>query len=321
VDDGEGADRETVGLTGDYMVNIVDRFREEGGRLLRDALGRQSALQGLDSAINELASVATLTQYHSGDEIIRQDAADNDIAFILSGRVSIVINQRDINSRQAGQHVGEMALIDSSAHRSATVIALEETVLARVSEPNFSAVADRNPQLWRRLAIELGDRLRQRTKGIRRPNEIPVIFIGSSKEALPVARALQAEFSEDNVKVQIWDQDVFQASDTAIESLEAAITQSDFSILVLAPDDYAISREKRQNAPRDNVIFELGLFMGALGRLRTYILSPQDAAIKKPSDLLGLNVVPYSQDWASDNSSIKAASKAIRFRVNSLGPK
>jgi CRP/FNR family transcriptional regulator, cyclic AMP receptor protein len=162
------------------MANMLDRFRGgEGERLLKDALGRQTALQGLDAAINGLSSVATLAHYEAGDEVIKQDSADNDISFILSGSVSIVINQRVINSRRAGQHVGEMALIDSSARRSASVIALEATVLARVGEPHFVAIADKNPQLWRRLAIELGDRLRQRTSGIRRPNEIPYVFIGS----------------------------------------------------------------------------------------------------------------------------------------------
>jgi CRP/FNR family transcriptional regulator, cyclic AMP receptor protein len=101
------------------MANMLDRFRGgEGERLLKDALGRQTALQGLDAAINGLSSVATLAHYEAGDEVIKQDSADNDISFILSGSVSIVINQRVINSRRAGQHVGEMALIDSSARRS-----------------------------------------------------------------------------------------------------------------------------------------------------------------------------------------------------------
>jgi CRP/FNR family cyclic AMP-dependent transcriptional regulator len=137
------------------MANMLDRFRGvEGERLLKEAFGRQTALQGLDVAINELASVAMLAQYEAGDEVIKQDDVDNDIVFILSGSVSIVINQRVINSRRAGQHVGEMALIDPAARRSASVIALEATVLARVGEPHFVTIADKNPQIWRRLAIE-----------------------------------------------------------------------------------------------------------------------------------------------------------------------
>jgi signal-transduction protein with cAMP-binding, CBS, and nucleotidyltransferase domain len=76
------------------MANIIDRFRgEHGQRLLRGALSRQGLLQGLDAAIEELISAAALADYTTGSEIIQQDAADNDIGFILSGRVSIDRNQ------------------------------------------------------------------------------------------------------------------------------------------------------------------------------------------------------------------------------------
>jgi predicted nucleotide-binding protein len=305
------------------MVKLIDRFRgEHGQRLLRDALSQQSLLQGLPEAIEKLISAVTLTDHPIGSEIIQQAAADNDIHFILSGRVSIVINKRLINSRSAGQHVGEMALIDSGARRSATVVTVEETVVARVAEPAFSVVANQHPELWRRLAIELANRLRQRTKGIHPPNEIPSVFIGSSKEALQVARLLESGLSNERTVVKVWDTDIFQASDTAIESLEDAIMQSDFAILVLAPDDYVESRNERRSAPRDNVIFELGLFMGALGRQRTYILSPPGSAVKKPSDLLGINVISYTQETTADLAeSVADACKSIRKRIDSLGPK
>ena len=285
-------------------------------------MSRQSLLQGLDAAVTELACVTTLEEYEPGAEIIKQDDADNDIGFIISGRVSIVINKRLINTRGTGQHVGEMALIDVGACRSATVVALEETVLARVTEYDFTVIANQHPQLWRRIAIELGNKLRERTKGIHPPNEIPSIFIGSSKEALPVARALKSVLSDKTLVVRVWDTDIFKASDTTIESLEIAIMQSDFAILVLAPDDYVESRAIGQSAPRDNVVFELGLFMGALGRRRTYIVSSQNISVKKPTDLLGINIISYVQEPSVDlESSVAEASKAIRARINSLGPK
>jgi CRP/FNR family transcriptional regulator, cyclic AMP receptor protein len=187
------------------MTKLIERFRgEHGQRLLKDALSRQSLLQGLPRAVGELIDAAALVDYATGSEIIQQDAADNDIYFLLSGRVSIIINMRLVNTRSSGQHVGEMALIDPSARRSATVVALEETVVARINEPAFAAVANRTPELWRRLAIELADRLRQRTRGIHPPNEIPHIFIGSSTEALPVARALESGLSDGGTAVHVW---------------------------------------------------------------------------------------------------------------------
>jgi CRP/FNR family cyclic AMP-dependent transcriptional regulator len=115
------------------------------------------------------------------------------------------------------------------------------------------------------------------------PNSIPHIFIGSSKEALPVAKAIKNGFAGDPFNIQIWEKETFLASDTTIESLEQTINQSDFAILVLAPDDDVVSRTVTQRAPRDNVVFELGLFMGALGRRRTYIVSPAYTSMRVPS--------------------------------------
>jgi CRP/FNR family cyclic AMP-dependent transcriptional regulator len=305
------------------MSEIIDRFTTANGeRILRDALLKQPALQGIPAAVEELVGIVELRAFPPGATILTQDGSDNHIGFILTGAVSISINGRLINSRKAGQHIGEMSLIDSSARRSASVIAIEETVVGIVDEPTFSSIADRHPQIWRRLAIELGDRLRQRTKGIVVPNELPHIFIGSSKEALAVAREIKGGFPDDRFVVQIWEKETFLASDTTIESLEHGIGHADFAVLVLAPEDDVISREIAQRAPRDNVVFELGLFMGALGRRRTYIVSPAYAPMKIPTDLLGITPLYYSQDAGLELSErVAPICEAIRARVLALKPK
>jgi CRP/FNR family transcriptional regulator, cyclic AMP receptor protein len=69
-----------------------------------------------------------------------------------------------VSRRTAGEHVGEMAVVDGEAPRSATVTSGSEAVIARISEPEFSAIADRFPSLWRRIAQELGGRLRRVTR-------------------------------------------------------------------------------------------------------------------------------------------------------------
>ena len=78
----------------------------------------------------ELAEQAEILQFESGDELIVQGGADNDIYFILAGRLSIVVNGREVAIREPGQHVGEMALIDPSATRSAS-LSLSNTRLSR----------------------------------------------------------------------------------------------------------------------------------------------------------------------------------------------
>ena len=75
----------------------------------------------------------------------------------------------------------------------------------------------------------------------------------------------------------------------------AAAEQCDFAVLVLAADDVTVSRGSRKAAPRDNTVFELGLFMGALSQTRTYIVAPRPLDIKIPTDLLGVTLLTYQR--------------------------
>lgn len=120
----------------------------------------------------------------------------------------------------AGVHVGEMAVIDPSAKRSATVRAIDEVVAARVSEADFSALADKSPRLWRELSLVIAERLREREKFLPAPNIVPVVFIGSSAESLEVAEELRREINaKSTVDTRIWTRGVFGASRFPIEVL------------------------------------------------------------------------------------------------------
>jgi CRP/FNR family cyclic AMP-dependent transcriptional regulator len=305
------------------MNSLIKRFQgSDGTRVLQDALRAQSALQGADTAISEISPLVKLEEHAPGKTIIEQDGIDNDLLFIISGKVGIVINEREIAERFAGQHVGEMSFIDPAARRSATVIAKAATVTARISEADFGRVANGNPQIWRRIAVELGQRLRQRSILIRPPNSKPHIFVGSSAETLPICREIQLGFKNDPFVTQVWTDDVFSASKTTIEVLETQLGASDFAILVLAPDDLVISRKAKKPAPRDNVIFELGLFMGALTRDRTFVVQPKDPKLKVPSDLLGMTSVTYATDKNQPIAvRIATVCTEIRKLVSEKGPR
>jgi len=122
-----------------------------------------------------------------------------------------------------------------------------------------------------------------------------------------------------NNDVELWDQDVIRLSRGTLESLVDAIPRFDFAVLVLTADDLLISRGTEQQAARDNVIFELGLFMGGLGRDRTFILYDRANPPKLPSDLAGVTAATF-QRHASGNlqSSLGAPctqiEQAIKFR-------
>ena len=108
-----------------------------------------------------IARRAKLQEVSAGAHLIEQGAHDADLYLILKGTFSIAIDGKVVAHKHAGDHVGEMSVVDPRTPRSASVIATADAVVARVAEPDFSALADRYPRLWRRIALELGRRLRR----------------------------------------------------------------------------------------------------------------------------------------------------------------
>jgi CRP/FNR family cyclic AMP-dependent transcriptional regulator len=139
---------------------LLDRFRGPDGKLrLVEVLRTQTLVRDEDLAV-ELARRVTLKAVPAGTVLMTQGSADRDLFLILSGKFSVTINGRVVASRSAGEHVGEMALVDPDARRSASVSAVADSVVAMITERDFSTLADRFPRLWRRIALELATRLR-----------------------------------------------------------------------------------------------------------------------------------------------------------------
>lgn len=302
---------------------MIERYKNKSGaRLLIEALRTQTLIEGSEKLAMHVSKVATLKEYDAGSVLIEQEAEDNHIILIIAGSVSILVNGREVNRRKPGQHVGEMALIDPKARRAASVLAMETTVTAEVSEPEFSKIADANPRMWRLLALELADRLRQRNDLVKPRNPVPVVFVGSSVGSLPIAREIQTAFDHDPIVVRIWTDGVFGASRFPIDDLEQQVEEADFAVLILGPDDQVISRSEQTDAPRDNVVFELGMFMGAFKRDRTLFIKPRGQDLKIPTDLLGLTPLEYvADDPANLVSLLGPACSEIRKLVETIGPK
>jgi hypothetical protein len=121
----------------------------------------------------------------------------------------------------------------------------------------------------------------------------PTIFIGSSTEGRPVAHALRANLRDDG-EVTVWDQGVFGPGATALESLAAELDKTDFAVLVFTADDFVTSRAISTATARDNVLFELGLFMGRLGRSSVFTVMSNEDKLKIPSDLHGVAFATYT---------------------------
>jgi hypothetical protein len=127
----------------------------------------------------------------------------------------------------------------------------------------------------------------------------PKLFIGSSEKNLRVAEFL-AEGLEKCADVTIWSEGVFGLNRGFFETLKDAPAKFDFAVFVLAPDDMTMSKEIEKPSPRDNVLFESGLFMGELGRDRVFFVYDESADIKIPSDLAGVTLGTYDGSRMED---------------------
>jgi CRP/FNR family transcriptional regulator, cyclic AMP receptor protein len=274
---------------------MIHRFTGTNNRQKRiNALKQQAIVRDNEEVARLLEKRVELIEFEPNQTIISQGDHDDDLYMVFAGRVSVRANRREIDIMGPGDHFGEMVVIEPSATRSASIIAIEKTVVGKVGEKEFSKLALRFPFLWREIACRLGHRLRLRNELVRQKNPRPVVFIGSSSESRPIVEAIQTGFRRDDFVIRPWTKEgVFEASHFPIEDLEFEVETSDFAILVLGPDDKVVSRKKTYRAPRDNVVFELGLFMGSLSRNRTFLVLPEKAEIKIPSDLLGLTVLHY----------------------------
>ena len=302
---------------------MFKRFSEpEGKHLVIDALRDQLVLGGNEEIAGAIYEKAEVLEFSPGNTVIEEAAPDNDIYFILAGTVSIQVNGREIAVRTAGQHIGEMAVVDPAQGRSADVVAENEVVVAKVSAGSFSELADTNPRIWRNVARELANRLRQRNRFISFVNPRPVVFVGCSAESLPVAQSIQSALQHDPLLIKLWTDDTFEPSSFPIESLERELHGIDFAVLILSTEDRVESKGKTWAAPRDNIVFELGLFMGAVGRQRTFLLCPEGVEAKIPTDLAGMTALTYRAGPEDElATAVSPACNQLRRLVLTAGPR
>jgi hypothetical protein len=148
----------------------------------------------------------------------------------------------------------------------------------------------------------------------------PRIFLGSSGKQTKLLQALTRGL-EDVCHVDPWTSS-FNPGTTTLARLVQLAHEVDFAAFVFARDDWttanagaAPSAGPGQASPRDNVVFEAGLFGGTLGMHRTFILHAKEA--KLPSDLLGLTCVRY--DEAATPARMKAINDKLRKAIENEG--
>jgi hypothetical protein len=147
------------------------------------------------------------------------------------------------------------------------------------------------------------------------------IFIGSSSEQLDYANALQSVL-DNHLVTSIWCYGIFLPGENTLSSLITRASVTDFAALFLTPDDEATVRGEYLKTPRDNLIFELGLFIGQLGPGRVFLLTPREG-VDLPNDLQGLTTIPYRTNRGDDDTenAVNPAATTIRKAVRRHGPR
>jgi hypothetical protein len=143
----------------------------------------------------------------------------------------------------------------------------------------------------------------------------PTVFVASSSESKCIALAIQENLEHD-ADLTVWTQDVFGPTEYTLESLLNRLEKSEFGIFVLTADDLANVRGAQIRVPRDNVLFELGLFIGRLGREHCFMLVAQgEAPLHLPNNLDGVSVVQFVLDRENPLSSLGPACNRIRRAI------
>jgi hypothetical protein len=147
----------------------------------------------------------------------------------------------------------------------------------------------------------------------------PRIFLGSSGKQEKLLQALTRGL-EDVAHVEPWTTS-FNPGTTTLERLLELVHEVDFAAFVFARDDWTTSSPPAsdpagsgQASPRDNVVFEAGLFGGVLGMRRTFILHASGS--KLPSDLLGLTCVRYEATTAAE---MRIVNQKLRNAIENEG--
>jgi predicted nucleotide-binding protein len=89
----------------------------------------------------------------------------------------------------------------------------------------------------------------------------PKVFVGSSSEAKDVAKAFSKALKDVATMIPWWASPEFEAMETTLEGLIRACNFYDFGLFIMTPDDKVESRGEKQSSARDNVLFEMGLFL------------------------------------------------------------
>lgn len=145
------------------------------------------------------------------------------------------------------------------------------------------------------------------------------VFVGSSSEALPLANRVK-KVLEPDFECTIWNDDVFKSNKDVLQTLLDESGLFDFGVMLLTKDDVVTSRGKAFASPRDNMLFEFGIFLGRAGDGRAFALVEDGRDMKMPSDLMGVTMRRFRREAdAQDEFGLEVAAAKLADEMKESG--
>lgn len=197
------------------------RYQEE---LLRQQLSRFLGILDAET-INEVARRLYWVACAGGETLMSQGDPGDSLYMVLSGRVRVYVNNLIVREISRGEVVGEMSLF-TSAPRSATLIAIRDTVLVRLDRPDFDHLLATKPEVSTALTKQIIHRLQTEHKAgvIDKPVTMALIPITDGTDIDNFARDFAGEL-KDKGRVKLLDAAYYKALLGQVDDTSGAVGQ------------------------------------------------------------------------------------------------
>ena len=123
---------------------------------------------------------------------------------------------------------------------------------------------------------------------------------------------------------EVWTNEKFHSPNTPIEDLFRMLNEYQFALFVALPEDVISKGGAEYHTVRDNVLFEMGLFLGRLGRDRVFLIAPRgagDAKLHLPTDRTGIQPRYFDATAANLHSAVSAGLLELKEALRAFSPK
>ncbi|EXR21369.1 TIR domain-containing protein [Acinetobacter baumannii] len=300
-------------------MSIHERFIRDAA-LATSELRKHKYVEHDDDICQKLWNIGNLVEFKKDNFLIKQGDTDQFIYLILSGSAQVIINGNTLKyHRKETDAVGEMTILNPSAPRLASIKAISDMSVLQLDYIDFKKILDEFPKMYASVLRDITTKFNQRNDYCKPVNEKPILFLISSVESLSVAEDILCNLEYVNVDVQLWsDKERFSAGSNTLSVLEEHVKKADFAIAIFNDDDEATYRKELKKIPRDNVVLELGMFLGRLGKERALFALPKDIDVKIPTDFNGITPLKFSRVGGSKIDT-RILVREIKDKIETLG--